>query len=225
MLQSNLYLIIRIMTNVCTGNLDQLEILVSNNYLSHTKEALMDNIENKVTVKNLIWGICNFSGSSFKARDYMITSNMLDDVLRIQDRFKKDEDIEAKCLWFYSNLMRGTPFPSLDIADKIISVVKQTLLRNEHSDEIDYEAVWCLSLYVEPNIDKQQRIQKVTMKDEKVVRKMISMLSSPLPNILTAVTRYFGNITSDDSEVADWLVTEMGLLDVERRLTRNWRVF
>ena len=194
-----------IMINVCMGNIIVLELVVANQFIPLVSSILEETKLHKEILENIVWSLSNLVGSQLKMRDLILTTNIPELVGKWNIAFKNIYEIDKVCVWFFSNLLRGSPFPNFAAGHMFIPFILDIFAKYE-DDAIDMEGAWGISYFVEPASNKQERIMNAGYGKDKVIMKLIRLLESNNPKLVSCCARIFGNLTAGPNDFVDYLV-------------------
>lgn len=170
--------------------------------LSHFGNAIPSN-----TYGTILHGLSNIIGGKLKFRDIVLKHPCCLKCIEIYQAGKFSLEIDNSITWFCSNMCGGPPFPSFEEASALTSICCQNLIKYEvgvHED-LELEAVWCISLYVESNDKKDLRIENMVTSN--TVKRMLQLTIRASHGadyvLIKPLIRFFGNMFVGSNEIIE----------------------
>ncbi len=130
------------MTNIASGQSDQVQVLIDKGTINVLVDLLTSNhIE---VVEQAIWGLGNIAGDSHRVRDLVINAGAINPIADILDRAKPGSSFVRNASWTLSNLCRGRPPPDYLKVKRAVKSLAKVLIENDVED-ILIDVCWAIS--------------------------------------------------------------------------------
>lgn len=143
-----------------------------------------------------VWALGNIAGDGPIARDYVLSHNVVDNLLRLIEKPIQNSFLR-NVVWLCSNLCRNkNPHPPFEKIKPLLPVLAELL---KHPDEqILADSCWALSYVTD---DESDKIQAVV--DSGAVPLLVKLLDSENVAIITPTLRTVGNIVTGNDVQTD----------------------
>jgi len=178
------------LTNIASGTAAHTKAVIAAGVGVHMIRLL--SCKHMDTAEQAAWCLGNIAGDSPLARDFVLSHNVMDPLLRNLDSSKLS--MLRHGTWSLSNLCRGKPQPAWEfVAPALPHLCK---LLSSSDEEVLTDVCWALSYLSDgPN----ERIQAVA--ETGICRRMAELLLNSSYSVQTPALRTIGNmVTGDDSQ-------------------------
>ena len=162
------------------------------------------------------WCLGNISGDSPALRDTVLQSGAMEGIL-LNIAQPASSALLGNVVWTLSNLCRGKPQPDLHMVSPALPHLASLLSNPSTPNEVMVDVAWALS-YLSDGDD--QRIQ--ACQDANITNRLVELLSSDQPNLVTPCLRTLGNFVSG-SDGQTQAVVDANVLGMMKQLLSHRR--
>lgn len=206
-----------IICNACTADKKELTILSQQGVLELLKNAMIFCLscthvhlkDHLIASTNVVlWALCNFIGKDLAMRDDLLYRGVGTVVAQLFTCTTLDKDIITRLVWFCSNILRGPPYPNLEIANPYAAEACRLFPLIDDNEEFDEECCWAMKHYLESQVEQEQRIKNIVQAGVvPKLRKLITTGNRSL-ELMRAVLRIFGHLSFGSTELIDTFISE-----------------
>lgn len=198
-------------TNICTGNEDQVQAIIKKDGIAVLKKVL--NSPYQPNRSQAIWALGNIASDNFLFRNLVLREGVLSHIISIIDH-EKDYQILKSCTWCLANLCRGKPLPALEYMLPAIEPLS-CLIKAQNNTNLLIDCVWTLYHISEEAEESLDRIIETG-----VIPRLVTLLKHEDVKVALPCLRVLGNVTTGTDEQTQ-AVIDAGALVVLKDLMQG----
>lgn len=176
------------LTNVASADSDCTTAVADSGAIPHLVALLRSGDPN--VREQCAWCLGNISGDSPTLRDTVLQSGAMEGIL-LNIAQPASPGLLGNVVWTLSNLCRGKPQPDLHMVSPAVPHLASLLTNPSTPEDVMVDVAWALS-YLSDGDDR--RIQ--ACQDANITSRLVELLSSDQPNLITPCLRTLGNFVS-----------------------------